>query len=181
MFQIRQRSACAFARTSSKYSRPKSRLLTTSGPLFKAYLVAGAPANRPTTAPKPAINIKDIRERPIEYSSNALARNCKAQSAFPAKIVELHQQCVALQREARKMREANNVLKGLLANPISTREQDAAQELGFENFSREQLIEKGQEFKAELSKIEEREQPLLKSIEAMADRKSTRLNSSHWE
>ena len=168
MFQIRQRATCAPLRLIFSTLRPQSRLLTISRPLLKATSVGGAPANRPTTAPKPAINIKDIRERPIEYSSNALARNCTPQSAFPAKIVELHQQCVALQREARKVREANNVLKGLIANPMSTRERDAAKELGFENFSREQLIEKGKEFKVQLSKIEEREEPLLKSIDEMA-------------
>lgn len=66
------------------------------------------------------------------------------------------------------MREANNVLKGLLANPHSMREQDAAKELGFEGLSRDEIIAKAKEFKTSLGKVEEREGPLLKSIEEMA-------------
>ncbi len=152
-------------------SHPQTLLFSTTRCLRQAAPLEKQRTQRPATAPKPAINIRDIRERPIDYSSNALARNCKPQSAYPAKIVELHEQSVALQREARSMREVNNILKGLLANPTSQNLINDADEKGLSAIvedGRESIIAKARELKEGISKIEEQEGPIFRQIDEMA-------------
>lgn len=65
------------------------------------------------------------------------------------------------------MREANNVLKGLLANMGSTSHKDAAAALGYRDLDRKGSIEKARELKEGIGAVEEREKPLLKEIEEM--------------
>ncbi|KAI1178235.1 hypothetical protein F4777DRAFT_130812 [Nemania sp. FL0916] len=83
---------------------------------------------RPTTAPRPNIDIKHIRENADLYQQNCLARNYKQQSTYPARIVELFGQWQASQRRGRSLRERSNALRRQIANPATIQHEDEADE-----------------------------------------------------
>lgn len=65
---------------------------------------------RPSFAPKPILDLKHIRQNPGLYEQNALDRNYPDQARNSWRILELHEQVVAKQKEALDLRRKNNVL-----------------------------------------------------------------------
>ncbi|KAH8820018.1 seryl-tRNA synthetase-like protein [Xylogone sp. PMI_703] len=125
-------------------------------------------STRPSIAPKVTIDIKDIRQRPQLYEQNCLQRNYKAQATYPARINTLHNEWQAQQLAARELRERNNQLKLLIANPtaLDTHRGEQAQEL--KKLSREEAIEEARAIKDELSVIESKENALNSEINSLA-------------
>lgn len=121
---------------------------------------------RPAFAPKPAIDIKHIRQNPGLYSQNCVDRNYAAHSDSPWKIVELHEQWLSLQQNARSLRERNNQLRKKLANAAS-RSGDAEGDIR-KTEDKEAILSEAKELKSELSKIEEQEAVLKEEIDDLA-------------
>ena len=121
---------------------------------------------RPAFAPKPAIDLKHIRQNPGLYQQNCIDRNYAAHSDSPWNIVKLHEQRLALQQSARGLRERNNQLRDQLANH--------AQPAGV----RDSLLREAKALKAELGAIEEREASLQEEMESLAS-ELPNLSSTH--
>jgi seryl-tRNA synthetase len=131
---------------------------------------------RPAFAPKPAIDIKHIRQNPGLYQQNCVDRNYGAHSNSSWRIIELHEQWLALQQSARSLRERNNQLRGSLAKAAS-RSGDAEGDIR-NNDDKDALIQEGKTLKAELGVIEEREALLQEEIESLAS-DLPNLSSTH--
>ncbi|KAL7624774.1 Serine--tRNA ligase, mitochondrial [Parahypoxylon ruwenzoriense] len=150
-------------------------------------------SSRPTTAPKPNIDIKHIRQNPSLYEQNCLERNYKTQSTYPSRIINLFAQWQARQREGRGLRERGNVLRRHIANPTTIQHEDeeteaqnnqAATESGMSiatspspptttrqdirAMTKEQLIEEARVLKDQLSSIEEDEARLEAQMAELA-------------
>lgn len=126
-------------------------------------------AGRPTVAPKPNIDIKHIRQNPALYEQTCLERNYKSLSSYPARIISLHEQWQARQREGRALRERSNLLRRQLANPASVREDEdtpAAREV--QSRAREQLLDEARQLKQQLGGIEQDEARLQDEMQALA-------------
>jgi seryl-tRNA synthetase len=108
---------------------------------------------RPPTAPKPMIDIKHIRQAPGLYEQNCIDRNYPAQSKNSWRIIELHKQWQDCQREARTLRERNNVIQKLL--PQMT--------------DRAALLAEAKELKSKLGLYEEQEKDCQRQIQELAE------------
>jgi seryl-tRNA synthetase len=131
---------------------------------------------RPAFAPKPVIDIKHIRQNPGLYLQNCVDRNYGAYSQSSWRIIELHEQWLALQQSARSLRERNSQLRKKLANAASrsgNAESDVSQ-----TDSREALLNEAKLLKSELSGIEEKESQLQEEIESLAQ-DLPNLSSTH--
>ncbi|KAK0612820.1 hypothetical protein B0T17DRAFT_498669 [Bombardia bombarda] len=137
------------------------------------------PAPRPTTAPKPTIDIKHIRQNPELYAQNCLDRNYPAAAAYPARINDLFAQWQTQQREGRSLRERGNLLRRQITNPGvrldlnggGSLEIPATAEIERDRVSsltRPQLVEEARAVKVALSSIEEAEARLAGEMEALA-------------
>ena len=120
---------------------------------------------RPAFAPKPTIDIKHIRQNPGLYSQNCIDRNYAAHSRSSWRIIELHEQWLALQQSSRSLRERNNRLRAHLAKSAS-RMKDA--DGGKTVPVREGMINEAKALKTELSTIEAQETQLQEEIEGLA-------------
>lgn len=127
-----------------------------------------AEAPRPSIAPKTSIDIKHIRQNAALHEQNCLERNYKAQSAYPALINDLFEQWHVYQREARSLRERNNLLKLQLANPTTLRHKDTEEALAVKKMSKQELIEEARELKEKLIVIEKKEDAVTEEIDTMA-------------
>lgn len=134
-------------------------------------------AGRPTIAPRPAIDIKHIRQNPALYQQTCLERNYVAQAAHPARIVALHDQWQARQRDGRALRERSNLLRRQLANPASVSPDDddpaaaalaAAAATASATATRDQLLDEARRLKQQLAAIERDEDRLQAEIQALA-------------
>ena len=114
---------------------------------------------RPSFAPKPAIDIKHIRQNPGLYEENCIARNYAAQSKASWRILELHNEWLALQQDARHLRERNNQLRGKLAKAGSP-------EAGGQD--RASMINEAKALKSEIGRIEEKETRLQDEMDNLA-------------
>ncbi|OCK78094.1 seryl-tRNA synthetase [Lepidopterella palustris CBS 459.81] len=121
---------------------------------------------RPSTAPKPVIDIKHIRQNPGLYSQNCIDRNYGAQSKAPWRIIELFDQWLALQLSAKGLRERNNALRRKLANTAS-RSGDAEGDI-YPPKHKEIMLNEAKAIKSELAVIEEREASLVEEMENLA-------------
>lgn len=124
---------------------------------------------RPTTAPKPVIDIKHIRQNPSLYEQTCLERNYATLAPYPQRIIALHEEWQARQREGRALRERSNLLRRQLANPSSVREDEddpAAKQV--QQNTRAQSLEEARLLKAQLSTIEADEARLQAEIHALA-------------
>ncbi|KAF2749774.1 seryl-tRNA synthetase [Sporormia fimetaria CBS 119925] len=121
---------------------------------------------RPTFAPKPALDIKHIRLNPGLYSQNCVDRNYGAHKDSPWKIVELHNDWLALQQSARKIRERNNLLRRQLAEAAG-RSGDAEGDIR-QTADKDALMREARELKAQLGEIEEKESVLQSEMERLA-------------
>lgn len=95
----------------------------------------------PSIAPKIVIDTKSIRQNPGLYAQNALERNYKLQSTYPARINKLFEEWNVYQREARTFRERNNRVKLQLADRATSRDADSEEAHGLKEMSKEQLLE----------------------------------------
>lgn len=148
---------------------PQQRTLHASSRLRSEHAPPSNTPVRPTTAPKPVIDIKHIRQNPALYEQTCLERNYKPQAAYPARINALHEQWQARQREGRALRERSNLLRRQIANPTSLREDDvdpAGQ--GIRHKTRDELLEEARQLKAQLGSIEEDESRLQGEIQTLA-------------
>ncbi|KAF2274682.1 seryl-tRNA synthetase [Westerdykella ornata] len=121
---------------------------------------------RPAFAPKPALDIKHIRQNPGLYAQNCIDRNYAAHKDSPWKIVELHEQWLALQQSARKTRERNNQVRRRLADAAG-RSGDAEGDIRLTD-DKDALLSEAKALKAELSVIEEKEAVLQEEMEKLA-------------
>lgn len=124
---------------------------------------------RPTTAPKPIIDIKHIRQNHALYEQTCLERNYAALAPYPARIIALHEEWQARQRDGRALRERSNLLRRQLANPASVREDEdtpAAKEVQLK--TREQSLDEARQLKTQLSAIEADEARLQAEMHTLA-------------
>ncbi|MCJ1244827.1 Serine--tRNA ligase, mitochondrial [Trapelia coarctata] len=123
-------------------------------------------APRPSTAPKPAIDIKHIRQNPQLHSQNCLGRNYKSQSDNPFKIIELFDEWKALQQSGRKLRERNNHLRTQLSHTKTFSGRDIADDSPPQD--KESALEEARVLKQQISEIEAKEDELNAAIEESA-------------
>ncbi|KAL2018771.1 hypothetical protein VTK56DRAFT_399 [Thermocarpiscus australiensis] len=123
---------------------------------------------RPTTAPKPLLDLKHIRQNPDLYAQNCLDRNYPAAATYPSRVVDLFAQWQAKQREGRGLRERGNLLRKQLADPGTTRDAADEEAAGFRSMTREQLLEEARKVKAELAAIEAAEAALAAEMQRLA-------------
>lgn len=71
--------------------------------------------SRPSFAPKPALDLKHIRQNPGLYEQNCIDRNYAAASKNGWKILDLHQKLLQEQGKAVEFRQRGNALSKLLA------------------------------------------------------------------
>ncbi|KAL0940794.1 seryl-tRNA synthetase [Colletotrichum truncatum] len=125
-----------------------------------------ADLKRPSTAPKPIIDIRHIRENPELYEQNCLDRNYVAQSKSPGRINELFAQWQTLQKDSRVLRERSNLLRRQIANPSSSRDDDDFVDI--RKLKREELLEEARLLKQKLSAVEQDEAKLVDEMESLA-------------
>ncbi|CBY01733.1 hypothetical protein IAQ61_010035 [Plenodomus lingam] len=120
---------------------------------------------KPSFAPKPSIDIKHIRQNPGLYEQNCIDRNYAAHSKASWRIVELHEQWLALQQSSRSLRERSNQLRAQLAK-VATKLKATDGNTVVPNQGA--IITKAQETKAELKAIEAQETQIQEEMEALA-------------
>ncbi|KAH8677720.1 hypothetical protein BX600DRAFT_135328 [Xylariales sp. PMI_506] len=125
-------------------------------------------ATRPTTAPRPNIDIRHIRQNPTLHEQNCLERNYKLQSTYPVRIVALHEEWQARQRDGRYLRERSNLLRSQIANPATIQGDEEPEVQRLKSMSKEELLEEARELKQQLSVIEGSESSLTAEIEQLA-------------
>jgi seryl-tRNA synthetase len=130
---------------------------------------------RPSFAPKPTIDIKHIRQNPGLYEQNCIDRNYAAHSKSSWRIIQLHEQWLALQQSARGLRERNNQLRTLLSEAaIRMKEAGGAKNVPM----RQGIIDEAKAIKGELAAIEAQETELQDEIEGLAQ-DLPNLSSTH--
>lgn len=152
----RRASRCLQCLQARPALRPSTYALA-RGIASSALRSSGAPAEiprRPTTAPKPIIDLRHIRENPELYSRNCTERNYPRQAAYPSRIIALFGQWKDLQASARALREEANVIKKGLGSGNGG-ERDA-------------LLERAREIKQALQGVEEEEGRLTEEMNALA-------------
>lgn len=108
---------------------------------------------KPTTAPKPIIDVRHIRENPELHARNCEERNYARHAAHPARIASLFAQWKELQSSSRELREESNKVTKALKTGAGEK---AA------------LVERGREIKRELQGVEETDGRLTDEINALA-------------
>ena len=121
----------------------------------------------PSTAPKPSINIKHIRQNPELYSKNCLDRNYRSQSDNPLKIVKLFDEWKQLQRNARGLREKSNSIRTKLSHAKTFSGLEAGSQ-NVEAQDKDQLLAEARELKDQLAGTEVRESQLDEDIQSLA-------------
>lgn len=121
---------------------------------------------RPSSAPKPIIDIKHIRQNPELYESTCLERNYKRQASHPAKIGQLHAEWQQLQKDGRALRERSNLLRKELANSATSSDDEDLKDV--KNMSKEKVQEEARALKSELMVIEKKEANAVAQMEALA-------------
>ena len=128
---------------------------------------SAARSKRPSTAPKPIVDIRHIRSNPELYEKTCLQRNYRRQATHPARIVELHAKWQSLTRASRATRERSNLLRRQLANPVSTANEDFDME-DVRQMSREQIQEEARKLKAQLNGMIDEEAAVITEMEELA-------------
>ncbi|KOS18912.1 Serine--tRNA ligase [Escovopsis weberi] len=148
------------------FSPSSSSSSSSLSPLSQAPAASARTYKRPSTAPKPIIDIKHIRQNVELYEANCEWRNYKRQAGHPARIAQLHAQWQGLQREGRGLRERSNLLRKQLANSATSSGDEDVEEL--RRMSWERIQEQARAVKAELAGIERQEAQALAEMEALA-------------
>jgi len=131
---------------------------------------------RPAFAPKPTLDLKHIRLNPGLYEQNCIDRNYAAHSKSSWRILELHEQWLALQQSSRSLRERNNQLQAQLAKAATKPNASADGNTAIPD--KEAVIRKAKEVKAELGAIEARQTQLQDEMEGLAQ-DLPNLSSTH--
>ncbi|OLN95320.1 Serine-tRNA ligase, mitochondrial [Colletotrichum chlorophyti] len=126
-----------------------------------------ADVKRPSTAPKPIIDIRHIRDNPELHEKNCLERNYTVQSKSPARINELFARWQALQKDSRAFRERSNLLRRQIANPSSTSVDDV-EFTEIRRMSRDELLDEARALKQKLATVEQAEASLVEEMESLA-------------
>ncbi|KAJ6198815.1 seryl-tRNA synthetase [Bipolaris maydis] len=129
---------------------------------------------QPAFAPKPTIDIKHIRQNPGLYEQNCIDRNYGAHSKSSWRIIELHEQWLALQQSSRSLRERNNQLRAKLARAAVQAKSGDGQSAALQKGT----IADAKALKEELSSIEAQETQIQDEIEALAQALPN-LSSTH--
>ncbi|KAH9828095.1 mitochondrial serine--tRNA ligase [Teratosphaeria destructans] len=115
------------------------------------------PYTRPTFAPRPAPNLKHIRQNPGLYEQNCNDRHHAAYARNGWRILELHEQLVARQKESAELRQRNNA--------IGKEMKDSAARKGDGTSA---LIAEAKMLKAALSDFEKSEKATHEEMERLA-------------
>lgn len=140
-------------------TNPLSKLLQTR-------LISTTTSSLPSIAPKPSINIRNIRQNPELYAQNCIDRNYKSQSESPFKIVQLFDEWKTLQRGARGLREKSNEIRTKLSHAKTFSGREANDKA--DDHPRESHLEDARELKQKIGEIEAREECLTEEITSLA-------------
>lgn len=121
---------------------------------------------RASYIPKPAVDIKHIRQNPGLYSQNCIDRNYGAHSQAPFEIIKLHQQWLELQQSTRNLRGRSNEIRRQLASAAS-RSGDAEGDVR-QTTDKDTLLSEAKQLKVDLAKVEELETSLQEKIVDLA-------------
>lgn len=124
-----------------------------SGTAVQSSDAASSAPRKPTTAPKPIIDVRHIRENPELHARNCEERNYARHAAHPARIASLFAQWKELQASSRELREESNKV----TNALKTGAGEKAA-----------LVERGREIKQQLQGVEETDGRLTDEINALA-------------
>lgn len=154
---------------------PRRRPFHTPSPEPSKNSPENSPPIRATTAPRPAIDIKHIRQNPGLYELTCIERNYKVLAAYPQRIIALHKQWQARQKDGRAMRERSNLVRRQIANPASVRDEEMDKEQQqapgqpkTQTKTRDELLEEARTLKTSLSSIEQDEARIQAEIQALA-------------
>ena len=125
-------------------------------------------AVRPSTAPKPSIDIKHIYKNPLLHSQNCLNRNYKEQQGNTFKIVELVNARLELQHSNSGLRQRNKKLQGELDKSRGPKEDAAKGSLDGANQPANSDLQSARRLKQEIRQLEAKEDALNAEIEALA-------------
>lgn len=135
----------------------------TSTSLFPPPHTSSRAFSKPAFAPKPIIDIKHIRNAPGLYEQNCLERNYGAHSQNSWRIIELHEQWLALQQSARELR---------------SRSKAARERIATGGAERESALSEAKAMKTQLGEVEAQESRLQGEIEGLAQ-DLPNLSSTH--
>lgn len=125
-------------------------------------------AKRPSSAPKPILDIKSIRQNPDLYEKTCLERNYARQAGHARLIADLHGEWQELTRSGRALRERSNLLRRQLANPTSGTGGDDSDLRAVRLLPRDEIQAEARRLKQELSGMTERESRVLARMEDLA-------------
>ncbi|KAM3544665.1 hypothetical protein ARSEF1564_002394 [Beauveria bassiana] len=123
-------------------------------------------AKRPSNGPKPALDIKHIRQHPELYETTCKERLYTEQADNPARIIALSEQLVQLQHSGRGLRERANLLRRVLANPATLTDDSTLGDL--KALSREELHADARRIKEELAETVRLETDAQRTLEELA-------------
>ncbi|PFH56011.1 hypothetical protein XA68_17202 [Ophiocordyceps unilateralis] len=145
---------------------------------------------RPSSAPKPMLDMKHIRQNAHLYEQTCVDRKYDRLAGHASRIVALHGQWLDLQREGRSMRERSKYLRKMLARQAasddgtnssssssssSIRDEDQQQqqqppsaESQTSTTTREQALDEARRLKADLARIEKGEAAAVAEMEMLA-------------
>ncbi|KAF2767816.1 seryl-tRNA synthetase [Teratosphaeria nubilosa] len=112
---------------------------------------------RPTFAPRPAPNLKHIRQNPGLYEQNCIDRNYGPYARNGWRILELHEQLIARQKESAELRQRNNAIGKEMKN-LAARKDDGTRA----------LIAEAKMLKANLLDFEKSEKAAQEEMERLA-------------
>ena len=124
----------------------------------------------PSIAPKPSVNIREIRQNPDQHSQNCVLRNYENQRNSPFEIVRLFDEWKELQRNGRGLREKSNAIRTKLSHrkTFSGCEASAHSIESAEPGKQGHLLEEARSLKQQIGEIESQEAELNTSIEILA-------------
>ena len=121
---------------------------------------------RPSTAPKPSIDVKHIRLNPELHAQNCLNRNYKSLSQYPYRIIDLFEQWKGLQQQTRSLREHSNYLRTQLSHTKTFSGREEADQS--KKLDKDKIIEEARELKEKLRVVEQAEGAINFEIEKLA-------------
>lgn len=118
-----------------------------------------------STAPKPSINLKFIRENVEYYTKNCKDRHWYSLEHVPARIANLYDEWIAIQRSIRNTRGEHNALSGRLrsASPLKV-----GNEGGEVAETRESLVREARKLKEEIAKVSVEEKRIEEEMKTLA-------------
>ncbi|KAL9094086.1 MAG: hypothetical protein Q9165_003501 [Trypethelium subeluteriae] len=117
-------------------------------------------------APKPAIDIKHIRQNPGLYSQNCVDRNYKNQQEYPWRILQNFEAWQGLQKDTRELRQRNNEVQRRLASVASVK-RDALDD-NVDSPDKNKLHAEARQLKDQINQIESKESMLQDEMESLA-------------